>query len=279
MGRFSRRIDTTSLDSGTHCHTNNRFAEQASPKLGIFMCLNCSGIHRGLGVHVSFIRSVTMDGFKVSELKRMQLGGNRPWREFFDKHKDNQLEGRTFEASTIKDRYDSEVGEEWKARLTAQVEDREYVPGTKISGGTSRTKDAGIKSADGSRSQTPLGRVRTVEASPARTASPLGASKKVQNEAYFAKMGAENASRSDSLAPNQGGKFAGFGSEPMPTTKAENGDWLDELQKDPVAGLTKGFAGGFGWLSKNAKTINEGWVKPSVQKVTFITVYETLWIG
>ena len=65
----------------------------ASSNLGIFMCLECSGggsdstsqvtdsspvrktgRHRSLGVHVTFVRSVTMDVWKDRELKAMQAG-------------------------------------------------------------------------------------------------------------------------------------------------------------------------------------------------------------
>ncbi len=244
-----------------------------------------------------------MDAFKPAELVRMKHGGNGPWKAFFDAHEVNQLVGRTFDDCTISDRYDSEVGEEWKERLTAKVEGREYVPGEKQSGANrsaekkKKKKDpvaAAASGGGGSRSNTPLGRVRSAEASgeaPRRsgggggtnsgrgspslgTASlnPQASARKEQNEAYFARMGSENASRPDDLPPSQGGKFSGFGSDPtagMPSGQRSNGvvPGVDEFQRDPVAALTKGF----GWLSstvgQSAKTGYEGWLKPGMQKV------------
>ena len=49
----------------------------ASVSYGVFMCLECSGKHRSLGVHISYVRSVNMDEWKPKEIKKMQLGGNR----------------------------------------------------------------------------------------------------------------------------------------------------------------------------------------------------------
>ncbi|GLU16900.1 hypothetical protein SLE2022_333060 [Rubroshorea leprosula] len=40
-----------------------RNLQWASICYGIFMCLKCSGKHRGLGVYISFVRSVTMDSW------------------------------------------------------------------------------------------------------------------------------------------------------------------------------------------------------------------------
>lgn len=38
----------------------------SSINLGIFLCLNCSGHHRNLGVHISQVRSVSLDEWKQS---------------------------------------------------------------------------------------------------------------------------------------------------------------------------------------------------------------------
>ena len=44
----------------------------ASINLGIMLCIECSGIHRGLGVHISKVRSVQLDDWEP-ELQRVRV--------------------------------------------------------------------------------------------------------------------------------------------------------------------------------------------------------------
>ncbi|XHG00287.1 hypothetical protein AWENTII_003751 [Aspergillus wentii] len=241
----------------------------ASPKFGTFICLNCAGTHRGLGVHISFVRSITMDAFKNAEIQRMELGGNEPWRSFFDNHAVTQSEGRTFEDSTIKERYDGEVGEEWKERLAAKAEGREYVPGQQ----QPKKKMASVEPKPASRSGTPLGRASPA---PMEGFGSGAATKKEQNEAYFAKLGSENSSRSDALPPSQGGKFTGFGGGLPPSANTGssrpqsgfNVPGFDDFQKDPMATLTKGFGWFASTVGKSAKTVNDSYIQPTAKTLS-----------
>jgi ADP-ribosylation factor GTPase-activating protein 1 len=256
------------------------------------MCLSCAGIHRGLGVHISFVRSVSMDAFKQGEILRMQQGGNNTWKDFFNEHETTKMQGVTWDECTIADRYSGPVGEEYKERLTAKIEGREYVPGEKSkdesAASASSARNSKPSSLVGSRSGTPIGSrdKKTTSAlagstSSLRSSSPASSlgtssiqnpSRKQQNETYFARLGAENENRPADLPPNQGGKFTGFGGGYEPPQQSNRSDGaalpgVDEFTKDPVAALTKGF----GWFTttvgKGAKQVNDGWIQPTAAKV------------
>lgn len=48
----------------------------ASTNWGIVLCIECSGIHRSLGVHVSKVRSLTLDAWEPEQIKLMTELGN-----------------------------------------------------------------------------------------------------------------------------------------------------------------------------------------------------------
>jgi ADP-ribosylation factor GTPase-activating protein 1 len=210
-----------------------------------------------------------MDAFKQAEIERMRLGGNQGWRNFFEDHEDTKMMGLTWEDATIAERYSGQVGEEWKERLSAKVEGKEYVPGERKSTPAQERKTLAGQPKQISRTGTPLQGVPT---GGSRTASPNrpGVKAKVDDK-YFAKLGADNASRPADVPPSQGGKYAGFGNMPASAQSQGGGSQgipnFQDLQTDPVAALSKGF----GWFTKTvsqtAKTVNSDFIQPTAKQV------------
>ncbi|GAA5837838.1 hypothetical protein JCM11251_004673 [Rhodosporidiobolus azoricus] len=58
----------------------------ASTNLGCFMCIRCSGIHRGMGVHITRIRSVDLDTWTPEQIEFIQRWGNKRANAYWEAH-------------------------------------------------------------------------------------------------------------------------------------------------------------------------------------------------
>ena len=96
----------------------------ASATYGVFICLDCSGQHRSLGSHVSFVRSADMDSWLPEHLLAMKLGGNAKAKKFFKEH------GWGSDETDIVAKYGSRAAKLYHKKLYRDIKDELVMSGT-----------------------------------------------------------------------------------------------------------------------------------------------------
>lgn len=82
---------------------------------GIFICVNCANLLRGMGTNIFCVKSITMDNFEEKDVRRVEKSGNNRFGSFLSKN------GILQNGIPLREKYDNLFAKSYKRRLANEV--------------------------------------------------------------------------------------------------------------------------------------------------------------
>lgn len=103
------------LADNIHCiDCSQKNTQWTSLSYGIFLCMECASIHRGMGVRISVVKSINLDKWTEEGLLRMKTGGNKQFKEY--------LENNNLINVPITEKYKKDIVKEYKENLQDKID-------------------------------------------------------------------------------------------------------------------------------------------------------------